>query len=462
MSKSLSRTVLATLLAFTLLAVLATAVSIVMMSYFTEEARFEETLVSKARTSAEMLEPCSFNERLELLRDQFPGPERFTYITSEGVVAFDTAMQDAPMGDHSERPEVLAAEGSGESVVVRRSQTLDRDTLYVAERLSDGSIIRVSQDRFSLAAFLGTAALPVGALLACAAALVVVLSRFLAKRIMRPLQKINLNDPMPIDAYEEMRPLLQRISDQQRQLMQQNEELKRADGLRREFSSNVSHEMKTPLQVISGSAEMIANGFVAKDDVQGFGERIYSESQRLRALINDVLVLSRLDESSLDARESTPVSLLDIGQVKCDQLRPLAQARGLRLSLDGTNAVVFGSESLIEQAVSNLVENAIRYSNDGGCIQVEVGQCERDDADWAFVRVEDEGIGIPEADLNKVFERFYRADKSRSKETGGTGLGLAIVKHAALYHGGDVSVESALGEGSTFTLWLPVQPAGTL
>lgn len=457
MKKSLSRSILITLLVFTLLAVLATAISLVTMSYFNEEGRFEDMLVNKARSSAQILEEYSLDERIELLKDQFPGEERFTLINSEGVVVFDTAVSGTQLSNHAARPEVLGAEDAGESVLVRRSQTLNRDTLYVAERLADGSVIRVSQERFSLIAFLGSMALPVGGLLLCAILLVVALSRFLTNRIMRPLAKVDLNNPLPVDAYEEMRPLLQRVSDQQQQLVRQNEELKRADGLRREFSANVSHEMKTPLQVISGSAEMIANGLVAPGDIQEFGERIYSESGRLRALINDVLTLSRLDEASIDNAEKMPVSLLDIVSIKCEQLRPLAEGRGVNVAFEGDDVIVFGSEALLEQAVSNLVENAIRYSNEGGHVNVVLQREEVAGNAQAVVRVSDEGIGIPSEDLDKIFERFYRADKSRSKETGGTGLGLAIVKHAALYHGGDVSVESTLGEGSTFTLRLPLK-----
>ena len=480
--RSLSRSIFVAVLSFTLVAVLATAIALVTVSYFAEEKRSEEALVMQARACAQVLEGRSADDRAELIRSQFPGPERFTLVDPAGVVVCDTEAAGATLGNHGSRPEMQQAGSQGEGVLVRHSDTLGQDTLYVAERLQDGYFIRVSEERLSLLAFLGSMALPVGVVVACAVLLVVLLSRFLASRIMRPLNGLDASDPLGGDVYEEMQPILHRIDQQQRQLKRQNEELKQAEGLRREFSANVSHEMKTPLQVISGSAEMIAGGLVAPEDVRDFGGRIYLESQRLRALINDVLTLSRLDESSFDAAECAPVDMLELVRRTCERLRPLARERQVGLAFDGAPVYAEGNEPLIEQAVSNLVENAIRYTGEGGAVTVQVESQAADDAaagsaaaeggstaveaalggagrspagPWAVVRVQDTGIGIPAEDLPKIFERFYRTEKSRSKETGGTGLGLAIVKHAASYHGGDVAVESALGEGSAFTLRLP-------
>ncbi len=490
-SRSLSRSIFAAVLSFTLIAVLATAIALVTVSYLAEEKRSEDALVAQARACAEVLEGRTAEERATLINDQFPGPERFTLVDPAGAVVCDTEATSHALGNHGSRPEMQQAESQGEGVLVRHSDTLGQDTLYVAERLQDGSFIRVSEERLSLFAFLGSMAAPMGIVMACAVLLVIVLSRFLTARIMKPLQGLDANDPLAGDVYEEMQPILRRIDQQQRQLKRQNEELKQAEGLRREFSANVSHEMKTPLQVISGSAEMIASGLVAPEDVRDFAGRIYLESQRLRALINDVLTLSRLDESSFDAAERAPVNLLEVVRRTCERLEPLARERQVSLAFDGTPVRTAGSEPLIEQAVSNLVENAIRYTGDGGAVRVQVQAETQAEAQaaatvanaatseaiatdgskansgkansgkapagpWAIVRVRDTGIGIPAEDRSKIFERFYRTEKSRSKETGGTGLGLAIVKHAASYHGGDVTVESALGEGSTFTLRLPL------
>ena len=448
-SRSLSRSIFAAVLSFTLVAVLATAIALVTVSYLAEEKRSEEALVMQARACAEVLEGRSVEERVELIRSQFPGPERFTLVDPAGVVVYDTEAADATLDNHHSRPEMLQAGSRGESVLVRRSDTLGQDTLYVAEQLEDGSFIRISEERLSLFAFLGSMAVPVGILMVGVVLLVILLSRFLTTRIMRPLHGLDANDPLASDVYEEMQPILQRIDQQQRQLKRQNEELKQAEGLRREFSANVSHEMKTPLQ----------------------------ESQRLRALINDVLTLSRLDEASFNAGERTSMDLFELVRRTCERLEPLACERQVSLIFDGTPVRAEGSEPLVEQAVSNLVENAIRYTGEGGAVLVQVesqtadvvtpdrvagkGDAALDGGSfarpWAVVRVQDTGIGIPAKDLSKIFERFYRTEKSRSKETGGTGLGLAIVKHVASYHDGDVVVESALGEGSTFTLRLPLE-----
>lgn len=452
--RSLSRSLFGTLLAFALLAVLVVAVALVTIAYHGQEARSEEALVGQARQSARVLEPCTAEERIALLAGQIPGPVRFTLMDAGGAVVFDSGTDEAGGENHGSRPEVVQAEEGGEGVLVRHSDTLNQDTLYVAERLDDGWVIRVSEERMSLVAFLGSMAVPLGVLLVIAVLGTILLSRLLTWRIMRPLDGLDPGNPLAGDVYGEMQPLLGRIDQQQRQLRLQNEELKQAEGMRREFSANVSHEMKTPLQVISGSSEMIAEGLVAPQDTREFGRRIYLEAQRLRALINDVLTLSRLDEASAATAERAPVDLLEAARRTCERLEPLAEEKGIGLSCGGAAAAVSGNEPLIEQAIGNLVQNAIRYTEAGGTVTVTVGCSGDGDAARAFVKVRDTGIGIAPEDREKIFERFYRSEKSRSKETGGTGLGLAIVKHAALYHGGDVAVQSEPGRGSEFILRL--------
>lgn len=236
-----------------------------------------------------------------------------------------------------------------------------------------------------------------------------------------------------------------------------------AESLRRDFSANVSHEMKTPLQVISGYAELMANGMVPPEDMQKFSALIYQEAQAMRALIDDVLVLSHLDEKPLGADEAAIVDLATLANHAVGRLEKPATDAGVTVVLEAQPAKVRGNETLLEQMIYNLIENAIRYNRPNGQVRVEVSTEEAAadastptaPARFAVARVSDTGPGIPPEAREKIFERFYRLDKSRSKETGGTGLGLAIVKHAALHHAGSVEVTSEEGMGSTFIVRLP-------
>lgn len=468
--RTLSRTIFGSLLVFTLLIIGVLSCAFITLSYHAEETHTEQNLIERARMCAAVLDAVAPEQRTALIQEQFPGPERYTLIDTTGEVVYDSYSNGALLDNHYERPEMLAAENEGEGVLIRRSETQNIDAIYVAERLGDGWFVRVSEERLSLVAFFGTLALPIGLVLCGACLVVVAISRLLTHRIMKPLNALDVNNPLASEGYEEMRPLLVRIDEQQQLLKQQNEELKRAEGLRQEFSANVSHEMKTPLQVIAGSAEMIAHGMVAPQDIQNFGSQIYRESQRLRALINDVLTLSRLDDPAFVHVNTQQVDLYEIVRRTYERLQPIVCEKSIAMSLIGEHVVVKGNESLLEQAVVNLMENALRYTSAGGTVMVSVEQEMRGhvlDAQgtkdntstislYALVEVKDTGMGISEEDQPKVFERFYRTEKSRSKETGGTGLGLAIVKHVALTHGGDVSVKSVLGEGSTFTMRIPL------
>ena len=257
-----------------------------------------------------------------------------------------------------------------------------------------------------------------------------------------------------------MDPLLIRIDEQQRQLKQQNSELAEAENMRRDFSGNVSHEMKTPLQVISGYAELMKNDMVQPSDRQKFAALIYDEAQTMRSLINDVLTLSKLDESAFENDGATAINLYAVAQRVAGRLSSFADDQGVRVRVEGASACIAGSETLAEEMLYNLIENGIRYNHEGGLVTMKVGsECvEGGLANAAYqtvVRVSDTGPGIPAELHDKVFERFFRVDKSRSKETGGTGLGLAIVKHAVMYHGGVIEVESAEGQGTTFVLRFP-------
>ena len=344
-------------------------------------------------------------------------------------------------------------------------------TLYSAVKLQNGDVVRLSETRESLVAFFGGMMGPIALTLLVALMLVFLLSQRLTSRIMQPIDALDFANPLENEIYEEMDPLLERIDDQQRQLREQNKDLARAETMRRDFSSNVSHEMKTPLQVISGYAELMRNDMVDPADRQKFAGLIYDEAQSMRALIDEVLTLSRLDETSFDGESATLIDMLEASKRVAGRLSSFAHDRGVSVEVSGDSACIAGSEALVEEMLYNLVENGIRYNHEGGSVSVSVRlelPTSAEQADdiralpagergrmRAVVRVSDTGPGIPEDKQEKIFERFYRLEKSRSKETGGTGLGLAIVKHAVMYHKGSVRVESEEGKGTVFILRIP-------
>ena len=452
---SLSGRIFRNVLAFTLAVVLAFAVALTSIFFFMYERDAESNLVASAERAASILEGVPAQDAAMMLSEQFEGAMRFTLISKNGLVLYDNEADASKMDNHANRPEVEEAAKSGESETIRYSATLGTDTVYAARQLSDGRIIRLSETRHSLVAFLGAMVLPAIALLVVVAGLVFLLSRRLTRRIMSPINALDVSNPLDNEIYDEMEPLLRRIDFQQALLRQQNTELAKAESMRRDFSSNVSHEMKTPLQVISGYAELMKGGVVPYEDCQKFGGLIYDEAQAMRGWIDDVLTLSKLDESAFD-NEGVPIDLGGVAKSMAARLRSFAEEREVDVIVKGPGAYISGNGSLADEMTYNLIENGIRYNHKGGKVTVEVDEYAGvDGKTMARMRVSDTGMGIPSDMCDKVFERFFRVDKSRSKETGGTGLGLAIVKHAVMYHGGTIKVDSAEGEGTTFTLLIP-------
>ena len=286
-----------------------------------------------------------------------------------------------------------------------------------------------------------------------------------ARAIIAPLRDVDLDHPRrnADAAYAEMAPMLERIESQRQELKRQMRVLADNDRMRREFTANVTHELKTPLTTISGYAELIENGLVAsEDDQRDFGRRIHNEATRLAALVNDILTLSSLDEAEHGDAEvsksvlgaSEPVDLSRVVDAVCQRLEPVADASGIALGQDTGPVIVFGLPRLLDEMIYNLTNNAIRYNRENGSVNL---YCGADDEGRPYVRVQDTGIGIAPEECTKIFERFYRVDKSRSKARGGTGLGLAIVKHAAVFHHAQIDVQSELGQGTTITVLFPVQ-----
>lgn len=451
---SLSGKIFRTVLAFTVTVMVAMSLALTSIYYLSYEADAERDLAAQARDAATYLNATPSEANVPALEEQFSGLVRYTLIAPDGSVLFDSSTPDASqMENHASRPEVRAAEEVGEGAVSRYSTTAQTDTIYAAVKLDDGSIIRLSETRDSLLAFLGDLMLPVLLAVLVAVVLVLALSRILTARIMKPINALDFSDPLENEIYSEMAPLLFRIDQQQQQLKAQNRELAQAESMRRDFSANVSHEMKTPLQVISGYAELMKSGMVDPADTKRFAGLIYDESQTMRQLINDVLTLSRLDDSSVGAVEPARIDLCEVAARVAARLNLFAKERNVQVSVLGSGAFIEGNATLVEEMIYNLIENGIRYNVRGGQVRFEA---EHDaEANEVVVCVSDTGQGIPAEEHEKIFERFYRMEKSRSKETGGTGLGLAIVKHTVLQHGGRIELKSKMGEGAVFVLRFP-------
>lgn len=366
---------------------------------------------------------------------------RITVVDAGGGVEYDSNADIGHMDNHGDRPEIGQAFSEGEGYEVRRSDTLEKNTYYYAQRLDDGRVLRVAREAGSLWSFLKTV-LPVLALLLLAmVAFGVVLARFLARQMIRPVEALAMNldkEDERILTYEELQPFMDKIH-------RQHQELKRSARLRQEFTANVSHELKTPLASISGYAELMETGMAGAEDAAHFAGEIHKCADRLLALINDILHLARMDTTeALPDAEPVDVGVLAADCVEMLQMQ--AKKHGVCLSFADSGAAcpVKGERGMLEELLYNLCDNAIRYNRPGGHVWVSVENVE----DGVLLAVRDDGIGISEEDQERIFERFYRVDKGRSRETGGTGLGLAIVKHIVEQHHAGLTLSSVPGEGT--------------
>ncbi|WP_195609965.1 sensor histidine kinase [Mediterraneibacter glycyrrhizinilyticus] len=361
---------------------------------------------------------------------------RVTRIGADGTVLYDSGGDERLLENHKGREEVKQALASGEGEITRMSDTRDREMYYYATMLDDGTVLRVSKNMESLA---GTAfrMLPVMFLIAAVMILLtVILASWQTRRLIKPINELDIEHPLDNMVYEELTPLLTAMD-------QSNREKEEVSNMRKEFSANVSHELKTPLTSISGYAEIMKNGLVRPQDIPNFSERIYKEARRLITLVEDIIKLSKLDEESVEL-EKEDVELYGLCREIVSRLSPQANARRVQVSVQGEQVVYRGIRQILDEMIYNICENAIKYNNEGGRVVVWCGKT----LNGAKISVTDNGIGIPEEHLDRIFERFYRVDKSHSKERGGTGLGLSIVKHGAILHGANVQVESKVGEGT--------------
>ncbi len=483
---------------------------------------------------------------------------RITWIDADGTVLHDSDSDVAVMENHLAREEIEEALEVGYGSSARYSTTRMERQLYAAKRLADGTVVRISCSQSSVLTLLLGMAQPICIIVAVALMLSLLLAHRLARRIVKPLNELNLDHPLSNEEYDELAPLLRRIDKQQKQLHQQEHTLRckqeefdtvtsnmqeglillnwkgtilsinhmaadllgttracigkdiftvsknlviqdllehlnagrpaekkleigdrsyqldaspvltgnvvtggvllmfditekeQAEQMRREFTANVSHELKTPLHTISGSAELLCSGLVAPEDVPRFTNQIYTEAQRMIRLVEDTINLSHLDEGGSDMVFET-VDLYDLAERTAQQLQPAADAAQVTISLEGTHHTIPGIPQMLQGIVYNLCDNAIKYNREHGNVIIAVSH----DPEGVTLSVRDTGIGIPPEHQNRIFERFYRVDKSHSKAVGGTGLGLSIVKHAAKIHHAKIAIQSVQNEGTTISIVFP-------
>lgn len=466
---SLSRRVFVTIFSIALLTIVVLTVlgSLVLQHALANSTR--NKLAGEASTIAQALN--SDGDDFDFL-SRFDGKTlRITLVDKKGRVLFDNDTSPVLLPNHKNRPEISDALKYGTGSSERQSSTFDQVMMYRAVRLNNGNVVRLAESQAGVLGILSQLVLPLIAVALVLALLCYLYARRESCLIIAPLQAVDLDHPLrgSEHAYTEMVPMLDRIESQRQELKRQMRVLADNDRMRREFTANITHELKTPLTTISGYAELIANGMVAdNDDLCDFGGRIYREAGRLTSLVNDILTLSNLDEAERSGTDegtvsatlgtAEPVELARLIDSVSARLEQVAFNSDVAISAEGDSVIVQGVSRLLDEMVYNLASNAIRYNRPGGSVRLSCGK----NADGhAFVRVADTGIGIAPEEQDKVFERFYRVDKSRSKARGGTGLGLAIVKHAAVFHHAEIDLQSELGVGTTITVTFPRIPSSS-
>ena len=514
---------------------------------------FENQLQSELESEANYIAYAVENQGLEYIENFTDSDKRITLISPDGDVLADTAANETELDDHYDRQEVIEALKNGKGTSIRYSNTLAEKTVYYAMKMDDGNILRVSTTQYTVVTILMSLIQPILIVFVIAIAVSFALAQKVSKSIIKPINELDLDNPSNNEPYDELAPLLQKISKQKRTIEKQIKEAEyrqeefrlitenmkegfivvdnqmnlltynrsalkllgieksqsekmltdcddnllfavekaltgerekgdltlndnhyslianpvlendkvigavvliidvtesvKREQLRREFTSNVSHELKTPLTSISGFAEIMKNGGTPNAVVTDFSTSIYDEAQRLISLVNDIIKISELDEKDVQA-ESEDVDLYQLSADIINRLKPVADKRNISLNLIGESTVVSGTEKILDEMIYNLCDNAIKYNVDNGTVDVILSESNH----HIKLTVRDTGIGIPQSEQNRVFERFYRVDKSHSKEIGGTGLGLSIVKHAAIYHNAEIKLKSELGKGTSITV----------
>ncbi len=412
---------------------------------------FERKIFSELETEAVFLEQYIADSNLSDLKKFNSIKNRITLIHKDGTVYFDNMVDVSRLENHSLREEFVAAKEKGAAKVSRYSSTMTDKTLYFAKSLQNGDVLRISCDQHSVAVLVLGMSQTLLIMLVLAVIISGIAAVWTSRRITNPLNQINLEKPESCAVYEELKPFTKRIAEENYEKTQREE-------LRKQFTANVSHELKTPLTSISGFAEILKNGGTDEKTTKDFAGTIYEESQRMISLVNDIIKLSKLDEKSISL-EKEPIELLGLSKEIAKILSASAKAKNIKLDVHGDSGKIMGVQPVIYEMIYNLIDNAIKYNVQNGTVEVTVKE-ENLEKGHTFgnktvISVRDTGIGIPKNEQDRIFERFYRIDKSRSKELGGTGLGLSIVKHAAKFHDATINLSSKEGEGSTFTITFP-------
>ena len=364
---------------------------------------------------------------------------RITLVSPSGKVIADNIEDASTLDNHANREEIIEAKKNGEATVTRNSDTQKEKVYYFAKQLDDGNILRVSSQATNIGKFFKDYIVYI---LICILAVIIAavfVSFAITKSIIKPIRKLgqNLDDVDKFKSDEELKPLVNA-------LLQQKKKQKMLDRQKKQFTANVSHELKTPLTSIAGYAELIETGMAKEEDIKPFARVIRKQALRLVSLSEDIIQLSQLEESDDENMSFESVDLYDIANKCVEALTINALNKNVTLSLSGEQCYIRGKAQLVEEMVYNLLDNAIRYNKENGTVTVTVTPLSK----GASVSVKDTGIGIPAKYQDRIFERFFRVDKSRSKATGGTGLGLAIVKHITQLHGADLKLESEEGKGT--------------
>ena len=368
---------------------------------------------------------------------------RITIIESDGAVIYDSTADTNSMDNHSNRPEVKKAFEDGEGEAIRKSETLQNSTFYYAILMESGEVLRVAREADNIVSIFANVAPVMIEITVMLFILCLVLSHFLTKSIVKPIEQMaqDMEHMKTVKTYEELQPFVTTIK-------RQHEDIVRNANMRQDFTANVSHELKTPLTSISGYAELIENGMASEADVERFAKEIHKNAKRLLTLINDIIKLSELDaiENSIYFEK---VNLYDMAETCVNMLQVNAEKNNVSLFFSGIPCTITANKDMIEELMYNLCDNAIRYNVPDGTVWMEV----KEECGKVVLRVKDTGIGIPKEHQERIFERFYRVDKSRSKSTGGTGLGLAIVKHIVAKHEARIALNSVVGKGTEITIY---------